>query len=351
MSGYQEPFFTRGPSPLARLTFFSLVAIAIMIADHRFQALSWVRLGISVVLNPIEQALGMPATAARRIGNYFTAQTELVTENRALQNRVLELTALGQQARLIQAERLHVDALAVAVDAANRLDSRGIIAEIIRDARNPYARKVILNKGTKDGVTAGVVVIDGDGVVGQVTAVGLLSAEVTLSTEKDQSIPVMVMRDGPGAELGSSSGVGSRVGLRAVAVGNGRDGTIDVPFIPLGADIQNGDALVTSGIDGTYPAGLAVATVIQVEKNPAFPFAKVVAQPATAPNHHRFVKVLLRAPAETAGSASASSASQSAYPQVDVGVGDKKSTSSSTAALKPAASGSSSARRDPRRNN
>ncbi len=335
MSGYQEPFFTRGPSPLARLTFFSLVAIAVMIADHRFQALSWVRLGISVVLNPIEQALGMPATAARRIGSYFTDQTQLVTENRELQTQVLELTALGQQARLIQAERLHVDALAAVAESAKRPDQRGIIAEIIRDARNPYARKIILNKGTKDGVSAGVVVIDGGGVVGQVTAVGLLSSEVTLSTEKDQSVPVMVVRNG----------------LRAVAVGNGREGMIDVPFIPLGADMQNGDVLVTSGIDGTYPAGLAVATIVLVEKNPAFPFAKVIAQPATAPNHHRFVKVLLRVPVETASSAAAGDAGRSDYPQVDVGGADKKSTGAIAAAAKPTTSNSSSTRRDTRRGN
>ena len=336
MSGYQEPFFTRGPSPLARLTFFSLVAVAIMIADHRFQALSWVRLGISVVLNPVEQALGMPAIAARRIGSYFTDQTQLVAENRALQNQVLELTAMGQQARLIQAERTHVDALAAAVDAAKRIDVRGIIAEIIRDARNPYTRKIVLNKGTKDNVIAGAVVIDGGGVVGQVTTVGLLSSEVTLSTEKDQSVPVMVVRNG----------------LRAVAVGNGREGMIDVPFIPLGADMQNGDVLVTSGIDGTYPAGLAVATIVLVEKNPAFPFAKVIAQPATAPNHHRFVKVLLRSPARTIETASATGAinvPQPDYPQADVSGGDRKATAATTA--KPANATSSNARRDARRNN
>lgn len=301
MSGYQEPFFTRGPSPLARLTFFSLAAITIMIADHRFQALSWVRLGVSVALNPIEQGLAMPGMTARRISNYFTDQTRLVTENRELQNQVLELTALGQQARLIQAERTHIDALAVTVAASKRLDWPGIIAEIIRDARNPYARKIILNRGTTHGITAGVAVIDGSGVVGQVTAVGLLSSEVTLSTEKDQPVPVMVVRNG----------------LRAVAVGNGREGTIDVPFMPLGADIQSGDILVTSGIDGTYPAGLSVATVVQVEKNPAFPFAKVIAQPATAPDHHRFVKVLLRAAPTAVGAVEAGTAATD-YPITDV---------------------------------
>jgi len=302
VSGYQEPFFTRGPSPLARLTFFSLAAIAIMIADHRFQALSWVRLGVSVVLNPIEQGLAMPGMTARRIGSYFTDQTRLITENRELQNQVLELTALGQQAKLIQAERSHIDALAVPLAATKRLERPGIIAEIIRDARNPYARKIILNQGTTHGVTAGVAVID-----------GLLSSEVTLSTEKDQSVPVMVVRNG----------------LRAVAVGNGREGTIDVPFMPLGADIQVGDSLVTSGIDGTYPAGLSVATIVQVEKNPAFPFAKVVAQPATAPDHHRFVKVLLRATRASTRAVEGAAEGAADYPVTDVTSTERKTAPAS----------------------
>ena len=330
MSGYQEPFFTRGPSPLARLTFFSLVAIAIMIADHRFQALSWVRLGISVVLNPIEQALDMPGVAARHIGRYFTDQTRLVSENRELQSQVLELSTLGQQAKLIQAERAHIEALATVAGADRRLDQQGMIAEIIRDGRNPYARKIILNKGLKNGVMAGVAVIDGSGVVGQVTAVGLLSSEVTLTTEKNQSVPVMAVRNG----------------LRAVAVGTGREGTIDVPFIPLGADIQTGDTLVTSGIDGTYPAGLLVAIVIQVEKNPAFPFAKVIARPAAAPDHHRFVKVLLTgAPGKSTGKSLDNIAGTAGveYPGIDVAgsvAGSVASTDKKTSAANPASANS-----------
>ena len=273
MSAYQENFFARGPSPLARLTFFSLVAIAVMIADHRFQALSFVRLGVSAVITPIEQALLFPGAVSRHLSEYFSDQRRLIDENARLKADVLELAAASQQSRLIRSEQTYLGALA-ATD--KRFGDRGIIAEIIRDARNPFARKVIIDKGLSHGVTAGLAVIDGKGVVGQVTGVGLLSSEVTLTTEKDQAVPVMVVRNG----------------VRAIAVGTGRDGTIDVPFIPVGADIQVGDALVTSGIDGTYPAGLSVALVTIVDKNPAFPFARISANPAAGTDQYRFVKVL-----------------------------------------------------------
>ena len=244
-----------------------------MVADHRFQALALVRLGVSAVITPIEQALLFPGTVARRMGEYFANQTRLIDDNARLKAEVLELAAANQQSKLIRAEQTYLGALA-AVD--KRFGNRGIVAEIIRDARNPFARKVIIDKGLSQGLTAGLAVIDGKGVVGQVTAVGILSSEVTLTTEKDQAVPVMVVRNG----------------VRAIAVGTGREGTIDVPFIPVGADIQVGDALVTSGIDGTYPAGLAVALITIVDKNPAFPFARISANPAAGTDQYRFVKVL-----------------------------------------------------------
>jgi rod shape-determining protein MreC len=292
MSAYQEPFFARGPSPMARLTFFSLLAIAVMIADHRFQALSVVRVGVSAVLTPIEQVLAAPGAWLNSLGRYLSEQNRLISENEALSRRVIELSAQGQQASLLAAEKPFIEALSA---AQARFGAEGVVAEIIRDARNPFARKLIVNRGINHGVTAGSAVIDGVGVVGQVTAVGLMSAEVTLSTDKDQSVPVIVVRNG----------------LRAIALGAGREGTIDLPFLPVAADVMVGDKLVTSGIDGTYPAGLAVGEVTTVEKNPAFPFARIGVKPVTATDHHRLVKVLIRPEKHD-------------YPKSDVSAEDKK---------------------------
>jgi rod shape-determining protein MreC len=164
----------------------------------------------------------------------------------------------------------------------SRYVENGTIAEVLYNARNPFMRKIVVDKGLTHSIAPGMPVIDGSGVVGQVTNVGTFTSEVTLVTEKDQSVPVMLVRNG----------------LRAVAVGSGKDGSIDIPFMPVAADIQNGDIFVTSGIDGTYPPGLVVASVMSVEKNAAYVFAKVVARPAAGVDNHRFVMVLpLPAPA------------------------------------------------------
>jgi rod shape-determining protein MreC len=267
------PFFHRGPSPLARLTFFTIAAIALMIADHRFQALETVRLSLSVLAHPVQQMAALPSQALGRIGDYFANQDRLLRENQELKARVLEQSAAAQETRLLRAEQEHLLSMS---PGKSRYATGGLLAEVLYSARNPFTRKVVIDKGLKDAITSGMPVIDGQGVVGQVTNVGTFTSEVTLVTEKDQSVPVMLVRNG----------------LRAIAVGSGKDGSIDVPFMPVSADIQNGDMFVTSGIDGTYPPGLLVAQVTSVEKNAAYVFAKIAAKPAAGVVSHRYVMVL-----------------------------------------------------------
>jgi len=267
------PFFHRGPSPLARLTFFTIVAIAIMIADHRFHALESVRLSLSVLTHPIQQLVSVPGDLLARAGDYFASQSRLLRENADLKVKVLENAAAAQEARMLRAE--HQRILAIAERRA-RYEDHGLAAEVIYTARNPFTRKVVIDKGLTHGIQAGMPVVDGDGIVGQVTNVGTFTSEVTLVTEKDQSVPVMLVRNG----------------LRAIAVGSGKDGSIDIPFMPVSADIQSGDVWVTSGIDATYPPGLVVAQVTSVEKNAAYVFAKIVAMPVAGVDNYRYVMLL-----------------------------------------------------------
>lgn len=264
-------FFHRGPSPLARLTFFTLAAIALMIADHRFHALETVRLSLSAVAQPVQQVATMPGEAVARLGDYFASQQRLMRENQDLKAKVLEQSAAAQEARLLKAEQEHLLAM-----TSSRYVENGAIAEVLYTARNPFTRKIVVDKGLTSSMKAGMPVIDGSGVVGQVTSVGTFSSEVTLVTEKDQSVPVMVVRSG----------------LRAIAVGSGKDGSIDIPFMPVSADVQNGDVFVTSGIDGTYPPGLVVAEVTSVQKNSAYVFAKISARPMAGVDNFRYVMVL-----------------------------------------------------------
>lgn len=244
-----------------------------MIADHRFRALEAVRLSLSVLAHPLQQLAAAPSEAFERVGEHFSSQSRLLHENQELKTKLLEQSAAAQQSRLLRTEQ---EQLLKLRPENSRYATDGILAEVLYSARNPFTRKVVIDKGLTQGVKSGMPVIDGAGVVGQVTAVGTFTSEITLVTEKDQSVPVMLLRNG----------------LRAVAKGSGKDGTIEVPFMPVSADIQNGDQFVTSGIDGTYPPGLTVAQVTSVEKNAAFVFARIVARPSAGVENHRYVMVL-----------------------------------------------------------
>jgi rod shape-determining protein MreC len=163
------------------------------------------------------------------------------------------------------------------MDAREHLPVRSMMSEILYDARDPSTRRVVLDRGSQQGVKLGLPVIDNAGVVGQVTRVFPFTSEVTLLTDKEQAIPVQVLRNG----------------LRSVAYGRGQSGMLDLRFVAPNADIQVGDVLVTSGLDGMYPAGLAVAKVSQVESVAQGAFGRVVCQPLAGIDRHRQLLIVM----------------------------------------------------------
>ena len=144
-----------------------------------------------------------------------------------------------------------------------RVEVKTSSAEILYDAPDPFTRKVVIDRGSHHDVVLGAPVIDENGVLGQVTRVYPLTAEVTLVTDKDHAVPVRVERSG----------------VRSVMYGAGTGRLPELRFLSPNAEIQPGDRLVTSGIDGTYPAGLAVAQVTSVERETGQMFARVTCKP------------------------------------------------------------------------
>jgi rod shape-determining protein MreC len=271
------PLFKQGASARAKVTIFALIAIGLLIADSRLRSLGMIRQTVATVLYPLQVAALMPRDAAYFIGDYFSALSSLQKENLRLQQEQLANAQTLQQVRQLSAENAQLRKL---LDANERLPVKSIMSEILYDARDAFTRKVILDRGSRHGVAPGQPVIDDIGVVGQVTRVFPFTAEVTLLTDKDQAIPVQVVRSG----------------LRSIAYGQGHSGSLDLRFMPANADIKNGDMLVTSGIDGVYPAGLSVAKVTQVESKSSDAFARIVCQPLAGIDRNRQLLVLLTEP-------------------------------------------------------
>lgn len=266
------PFFNRGPAPLVRLAFFASLSLALLVLDARFRYTESVRSVLALAVYPLQILATMPAALGERLSGYFASQTQLRDENAELRSKLL---AASQSAQRFEAAQAETQQLRRLIGAAERLPLKSLPAEILYNGRDPYSRKVVIDKGSQHGVRAGSPVVDEAGVLGQVTRAHALAAEVTLLTDKDQAIPVQVVRNG----------------LRAVAFGAG-SGTLELRFMAANAEIQNGDRLVTSGIDGTYPPGLPVATVARVERDAAYAFARIVCQPAAGVESGRYVLVL-----------------------------------------------------------
>jgi rod shape-determining protein MreC len=272
------PFFKRGPAPLVRLAFFASLSLAVLVLDARFHYAEGLRSVLALAVYPLQAVATAPVVLAGRVADYFSSQAQLREENAELRAKLLAASQSAQRAESAQAENAQLRRV---IGAAERAGPRSIAAEILYTGRDPYARKVIVDKGAQHGVRTGAPAVDEQGVLGQATRVHALVSEVTLLTDKDQAIPVQVVRNG----------------LRAVAFGAGSSGMLELRFMATNAEIENGDRLVTSGIDGTYPAGIPVATVARVERDAAYAFARIVCQPAAALDSGRYLLLLQNAAA------------------------------------------------------
>ena len=269
--GHQPPpIFKRGPAPLARLFVFVAVCLALLVADLRFRYLEVMRNALSVVTYPLQMAASTPADVVRNASRYFGTLIDVQHENADLRRH-----QLGAGERLLRFEHLEQENahLRELLQMSRRVETRSIAADILYNAPDPFARKVILDRGAQQGVEPGLAVVDANGVIGQVTRVHPIQAEVTLLTDRNQSIPVSVVRNG----------------VRGVLYGVGR-GMLEMRHVLADVDIRPGDQLVTSGLDGVFVPGLPVATVTRVNRD-ADAFARIDCEPLAA--IERSVQVLV----------------------------------------------------------
>lgn len=266
------PFFKRGPAPLARLAFFVILSLALLVLDLKYRYLELVRQGVATVLYPLQRAAYTPVDLYEQLGDYFSSLTAVQRENVQLKRNELESAnwLLRQQHLELENQRLRE-----LLDMKARQPVSGTIAEILYTARDPFSRRVIVDKGGQHGIAAGQAVVDEAGVLGQVTRVYPLQSEVTLVTDKNQAVPVKIVRNGLRTALFGASG-----------------GQLELRFLAANADVQPGDLLVTSGLDGVYLPGLPVAKVLRVERDAAYSFARILCAPAAGVEKHGQVLIL-----------------------------------------------------------
>lgn len=270
-------FFNRGPSPVVRLVFFVVLSLLLLFVDARYRYLESARSALSVLVSPIQRLATLPGLLWQQAGDYLAMQHSLVEDNRTLHQQHERDAAQLAQFQALQQENRQLRKLLA-------LTQRGDLAmqpvEVVYAERDVFKRKVLVDKGANAGVRAGQVVMDNQGIVGQITRVYPWLSEVTLVTEKDHAVPVQLLRNG----------------LRSIVFGAGDTSQLSLRYMPVSSDIQDGDLLVTSGIDGVYPPGIPVARVIRIERNPAYPFARVTCLPVAGVDNHRHLLILSNPP-------------------------------------------------------
>lgn len=254
------PLFKQGPSALARLVVFVLLAIGLLFTDAHFHTLKLARQVIGTALYPLQRVALVPRDVAIETLAFFDTGSSLRAKNAALETRNLQLGLAASRAAQLDRENEHLRAL---LKLTQESPIQPIPSEIQYETRDPFTRVVVIDHGLQAGIVAGAPVINEDGLIGQVTRVFPLQSEVTLLTDRDQAVPVQVVR----------------TGVRSIIYGTANGDVLDLRFVPTGADIKAGDELVTNGLDGVYPSGLPVARVLRVDHPADSAFAKVVAVP------------------------------------------------------------------------
>lgn len=256
------PFFRQGPSAAARLALYAALSVLAMAMDTRWNVAGPLRRVLTTATEPLVWVARLPGDAVDSVTAHFQSLAEVQDEVARLQR---DNTALALRAA--QAEQFGRDnaALRRLLQLRATVPISAQAAQVVAEAGDPYSRRLFIDKGALAGVAPGSPVMDESGLIGQVTDVEPLGSRVTLITDRESSVPVQDVR----------------TGRRGVLVGNAdaTRGSLELMWQAADADLRPGDMLVTSGIDGVYPAGLAVARVTAVQPQPDTPFARVPCTP------------------------------------------------------------------------
>jgi len=264
-----KPIFRGG---LPRLSFFLLIlgALSLVIADLRGDSTRNIRSAISIILTPVQWLVDIPTGVADDISTVLVDRTALIKDNNQLRSNSIQLEKKVQQMMMLRAENVRLRDL---LNASARVDDQVQLAELIGVNPDPFQHQIILDKGSEDGVFVGQPVLDAGGVMGQVVEVALYTNRTMLVTDGRHALPVEVVRNG----------------MRAIALGKGSHGELDITHVTDNADIRVGDLLVTSALGGRFPYGYPLAKIVSVKRDPSRKFMIVKAKPAARLDNSRYV--------------------------------------------------------------
>ncbi|WP_322995654.1 rod shape-determining protein MreC [Castellaniella sp.] len=265
--------FKRGPSIEVRLVLLLVLCMGLIITDAHWSVLRPVRQALSVAVYPFQQFVMAPRQALEYVNSWSHAAALAREEQDALRRQQIEMAQLVTHAAQLTTENEQLRRL---LTISESITQSSVAVEVFYEPPNAFSHRLIFNKGTDAGIQPGMPVIDEGGVVGQIVRVTPYTSEAALLIDDQVSIPVQVLRNG----------------LRLIAFGSDEVGKLEVRYLTASMDVQPGDTLVTSGIGGLFPAGLSVARVDTVDRDPGTGFAMAIAEPLSHPERYRHFLVL-----------------------------------------------------------
>ncbi|MDP9087275.1 MAG: rod shape-determining protein MreC [Pseudomonadota bacterium] len=248
---------------LFRCVLYSLLALALIIVDKRYDHLGKIRRLLSVVAYPVQVAVASPFEGWNWFRDSVSTRDVLRADKAKLEAELRMAQFRLQRYEALEAETQRLRALR---ENTASVTDRFVIGDVMNVDLDAFRERVLVDKGAGDGIYVGQAVLDSGGVFGQVARVGQLTSEVILVSDAAHAIPVQINRNG----------------LRTIAVGTGESNRLKLPYLPTSADVIAGDLLVTSGLGGGFPAGYPVGTIAEVKRDPAQSLADVDVKPAAA---------------------------------------------------------------------
>lgn len=247
-----------------------MISLALLGVGRYTGYLSPVHTYINSLSTPFYWVSNFPQQITFWFEDNLSSRQTLITENKRLIEESIVQRARLQKVDALVSENTRLREL---MNSSNPLRDEVLVAELIGISPDPKIHKVIVNKGSKDGVYVGQAVLDAFGLMGQVVVATYNTAEVLFITDDSHAIPVQINRNN----------------IRTVIEGIGDLYRLRLRYVSSTMDIVEGDVLVSSGLGGRFPAGYPVATVNSVIHDPGQSFASVSATPTAQLNRSRYV--------------------------------------------------------------
>lgn len=253
---------------------YSLLAVVMMAMDQRGEYVPRIRSAAGNLAEPVYHVIEWPVRATRNLFMQFQSRRTLRHENEQLRERLLVQKAQLQRLDTLSEENSRLRSL---LEGAKGQTFEYKFAELLRVDLDPFSHRVLIDRGSSDGVTEGQAVIDGTGVMGQIEDVHPHFSTVRLISDPNHALPVQI----------------NRTGLRSVAFGTGETGNLVLNSVPREADVRIGDLIVTSGLGDRFPGGYPVARVSDINREAGLTFAVVEATPLAALDRGREVLLIV----------------------------------------------------------